>query len=204
MPERERGIAGLVLAAGASSRLGRPKQLLTLDGVPLVRRTVLNALESLCDRVFVVVGAHRNLIMEAISDLDVAPVYNRAWREGMGGSVRVGIARMGNYRAVLIILTDQIRVGVAHLDRLIEAFERYGEIAASKYADTLGVPALFPRRYFDDLQRLSGDSGAKFLLERYARRVIRIPCPEAIVDIDDAYDLQKSGCDDGIIYVPKD
>ncbi|MCI0668054.1 MAG: nucleotidyltransferase family protein [Methylococcaceae bacterium] len=194
MSDESSRVAGLLLAAGLSSRLGRPKQLVLLEGIPLVRRASLAALASGCDRVFVVVGANRTPIVEAIADLDVETIVNRAWQEGIGSSVRAGVERISSctpgYSAVLVMLADQIKIGTQHLDPLIEAFRRYRGIAASEYDNTLGVPALFPRRYFDELRLLAGDTGAKSMLRKYASRVTPVSCPEASADLDTPENLQ--------------
>jgi molybdenum cofactor cytidylyltransferase len=187
MTEANGRIAGLVLAAGSSSRLGRPKQLLPVDGVPLVRRAALAALNSSCERVFIVVGANRTAVIRAIADLNVEIICNRGWQEGIGGSVRTGIGTIGrtpDYDAALLMLVDQIRIDSEHLESLIAAFRRHQQIAASGYDSILGVPALFPRRYFGELRQLRGDSGAKGLLGKYASSIVSIPCPEASVDVD--------------------
>lgn len=188
MPDRSHRIAGLLLAAGASSRLGHPKQLMEIDGIPLVRRAALNALATACDRVFVVVGANRAPVVAAMAGLDVEIVENRGWPEGIGSSLRVGIrwveACEPGYDAVLIMLVDQYKVGVEHLDRLIAAFRQSGIIAASEYDGAPGVPALFPSLYFRALRELAGDTGAKSLLGKPCSQVVRIPCPDASFDLD--------------------
>ncbi|MGH8549835.1 MAG: nucleotidyltransferase family protein [Methylococcales bacterium] len=188
MSDESLRVAGLLLAAGASSRLGRSKQLVKIDGVPLVRRAALTALKSGCDRVFVVVGANRPPIVEAIADLDVEIIDNRQWPEGIGSSVRIGVGRISacspKYDAVLVMLADQIKIGTEHLEQIIEAFRRHHAIVASEYDNSLGVPALFPRRYISELRQLTGDAGAKLLLRKHASEVRWISCPQASVDMD--------------------
>lgn len=193
MPDRNPQVAGLVLAAGSSSRLGRPKQLLKIDGIPMVLRAVRCACSSNCNRIFVVVGANRSPIVDAINDLDVEIVENRQWREGIGSSIRTAVERIEvdpcAYDAALVMLADQIRIRVEQLNRIIDTFRSKGSIVASNYENTLGVPALFPREYFHELRKLAGDTGAKSLLSRHQSQVIRVDCPEASADVDTAQDL---------------
>ncbi|MDX1562055.1 MAG: nucleotidyltransferase family protein [Gammaproteobacteria bacterium] len=186
-------ICCLVLAAGGSTRLGRPKQLLRVDGVPLLLRAVgLGA--ALCHgRVVTVIGAEhqrmRRLLHRAGAGRTV--VYNGAWRQGLASSLRVGLSRAPKgTAAVLILLIDQHAVSADDLTRLINAWtERPNRPAAAAYSGRLGVPAMIPRRHFAAIRRLSGDVGARQLL-RDADRVTAVPMPSASFDIDTEADLQ--------------
>lgn len=188
-------VTGLILAAGGSTRFGRPKQLISMHGVPLIRRVTLVALRSPCSRIVVVVGAYRDKVIDVIADLDVSHVANPQWQEGIGSSVRSGVAHILTCapasRAILILPVDQVQIGAPHLTSLIEAFWRHGKIIASQYNHTLGVPVLFPHWCFKELLCLSGDSGAKALLTKYPQQVFPFPCPEAAYDVDTPEDLQK-------------
>ena len=176
-------IGALVLAAGESSRLGTPKQLLVgRDGRPLVSRVVHEMQSAGCDPVVVVIGAHAEDVTHALIH-DAAGVFlvaNRGWSEGMGSSIRAGIAAMSvhrlmtDVRAVLIATCDMPTVDAMHFAALREAaMASGGEVrVASEYvtrygeAVTRGIPAVVPREEWPDLLALSGDRGAKALLEQ--------------------------------------
>ena len=134
-----------ILAAGAARRFGEPKQLAVVSGKPLVRRVAAAACRSACARVAVVSGAHD--LTRALGGLPVERLDNRRWASGMASSIHVAVgwAETCALDALLIAVADQPRLDVAHLDRLIAASIGGRVLAASAYADVLGVPALFPR-----------------------------------------------------------
>lgn len=180
-------IAALVLAAGSSNRLGTPKQLLPVDGRPLVRHVVEAANASSCDAVAVVLGAHARRIEGAIGGLDVVVLPNARWIEGMAASIRVGVgwAAAQAFDAVMIVVADQLRVTRDHLDALVIAHRRDKVMSASKYCGVLGVPAVFPRSAYPSLMALAGDRGA--------RDVLRASSEVAEVDWEDgAFDVPPS------------
>ena len=155
----------MVLAAGGSRRLGAAKQLLRWHGSSLVRRAVEAALGSRCQPVYVVVGSGAGEVAAELSDTDAVIVDTPAWREGLSSSIAAGVrAATGEASpaALLLMLVDQPYVSAEVLDGLLAAFD--GGIAASRYAGTLGVPAVFGRAHFEALIRLSGDRGARPLL----------------------------------------
>lgn len=154
-------IAGIVLAAGASRRLGEPKQLLDCHGEPLVRviaRHVRAATDSTC----VVVGAVD--LTAALAGLAVDMVPCPRWSEGMAASLRAGVEWARGHEAVVVAACDQPDLDAAHVRALIDTYRRTGHIVASRYADITGVPALFPATMFDALTALEGDRGARALL----------------------------------------
>ncbi|WP_348268168.1 nucleotidyltransferase family protein [Edaphobacter paludis] len=153
-------VAAVVLAAGASRRLGSPKQLAMLSDETLLGRAVRVAREAGCSPVIVVLGAEAELVSRGLPE-DVLPVMNEQWREGMGASIRAGVgACEGAAEGVLVMTCDQPAVTIGHL-RLLMAGR---EIKASRYAARKGVPAFFPQRYFEELMTLKGDVGARELL----------------------------------------
>src|SRR5262249_9666038 len=154
-------VGAVVLAAGGSRRMGTPKQLLRLGDETLVRRAVKTALASRAAKVFVVVGADHETVTAEGRDLTVTPVDNPRWPEGIGTSIRAGITAVAaaepRIDAALITLVDQPEVNAALLDQMIAAAETApGGLVACEYAGTVGVPALFARRYFDALRELRG------------------------------------------------
>lgn len=160
----------VVLAAGGSRRMGRPKQLLDIDGEPLVRRAVRVALDAGLGRVLVVIGAQAGRIRTAIEDLDVAIVVNPDWQEGIASSLRAGVAEIGRVapdaRGLIVLPADLPRMPAEHLARIDAAQRRSGAtVVASDYGDHRGAPAWFGRRHFAALGALRGDAGARDLLQ---------------------------------------
>ncbi len=179
----------MVLAAGGSRRLGAPKQLLAWQGSSLVRRAVEAALGSRCHPVYVVVGSRADEVAAELSDTDAVVVDNPAWEEGLSSSIAAGVRAAtdeADPEALLLMLVDQPHVSADVLDRLLAAFD--GGVAASRYAGTLGVPAVFGRGHFRALTRLSGDHGARPLLESEGERVRAVDFEAGAVDIDTSED----------------
>jgi molybdenum cofactor cytidylyltransferase len=185
-------IAALVLAAGSSRRLGHPKQLLSFGGRPLVRIIADRARASTCDRVIVVLGANANAIAPALRGADVETVVNRDWPEGIASSIRCGVvwAEGESCSAVLVLVCDQPALDAVHIDRLVAAYRAGSPRVASRYAGTLGVPALFDRTSFPDLRGLRGDEGARHIL-RVARDVAAVDWEPGSVDIDTNEDAAR-------------
>jgi CTP:molybdopterin cytidylyltransferase MocA len=186
-------IVAAILAAGESRRLGRPKQLISYDGEPLVRRIAETTLESTCDGVGVVVGAHAEETMLALHRLPLEIVANTQWTEGMASSIRAGVewARARDADAILLTVCDQPRLTTSHLDRLIRAWRATPDVlVASRYGGVLGVPAIFDRRRFPLLAALFGDHGARGIL-RAARVLVAIDWPDGLFDVDTENDLAR-------------
>jgi molybdenum cofactor cytidylyltransferase len=183
-------IAGLVLAAGASRRLGQAKQLLSIGGQPLVRRIALRA-RAACDATCVVVGAHADEIAWALAGLDVAIAFAPEWREGMAASLRIGVAWATNagHDAVAVFTCDQPRLSTAHAIALVSTYRAGGgATVASRYADTVGVPAVLARSRFPELLALRGDHGARAILRRDPE-LVAIDWPDGAFDLDTPADL---------------
>lgn len=182
--------AAIVLAAGGSSRLGQPKQLLELDGRPLVRRAAEQAVAAGCDPVIVVVGAEAGAVEGALQESGARCVENRAWAEGMAGSIRCGVGALPeDVDAALILLCDQPAVSTALLVRLRAAQRESGmPMVACAYGGTLGPPALFVRACFPALLGLEGDAGARSLLARARERVASVEFPDGALDVDTGED----------------
>ena len=182
-------VACILLAAGGSTRLGSPKQLLEYGGRTLLRRAAEPALDTACRPVVVVLGAGAQRLRSELAGLDVRIVENPAWERGMGGSVRMGMAALdgtAEIDAVLLTLCDQPLIGSAALRRLIDAWRdgRPRSLAAADYRGTVGVPAVFGREHFAELAALPDAVGARPVLQRHAGSVIAVPMPEAAFDID--------------------
>jgi molybdenum cofactor cytidylyltransferase len=162
-------IAGIVLAAGRSSRLGRPKQLLPVRGEPLIRHTLRRVLESSLDQVILVVGHEADEVRAAVADLPVECVFNPDAAAGQSTSVRAGLAALSpEVEAALFILGDQPGIEPKVIDALIAYWQTSGAPAvAPRYVDRIGNPVLFDRRVFPELTGLEGDSGARSIVRAY-------------------------------------
>ena len=188
-------VAGIILAAGGSSRMGGPKQLARLDGQSLVRRTARSVLASRCAGAFVVLGAYASEVAADLRGVPVTLVQSPHWQEGLAHSIRAGIAAVDDagFDAALLALVDQPAVSAALLDRLIAALAGApAGIVACEYAGTLGPPTLWARSHFGALRALSGDRGAKPLLLAHEAGVVRIPFPDGALDVDTPADLERA------------
>lgn len=190
-------VAIVLLAAGGSSRLGQPKQLLRHEGTSLVRRAAERALAA-SPVVTVVLGARREDVAAELNGLAVRCVDNPDWALGQGSSLHAGLRALPpDVDGALLMLCDQVRVDAAHLRSLISSFERTrAPIVASAYASTRGVPALFSRALFSELEALPPTGGARGLIARDPSRVVEVPLPGGEEDVDTAEDalrLTRSG-----------
>jgi len=177
----------VILAAGASRRLGHPKQLLVHRGQPLVVSAVECALQSQASACAIVIGAHASRVRAALATAPIEVLENERFDEGVAASIRVAVAwaKARACQALLLALCDQPKLTSQHLDRLIAAYEHRHMLTASRYSGKNAVPALFPQAYFDDLAALRGDRGASALLNGSAP-VSPVPWPDGELDVDDA------------------
>ncbi len=186
----------ILLAAGASTRMGTPKQLLSFQGRSLLRISTQTALATNCNPVIVVTGANRELVEPEIRNLPVVLVHNAAWESGMASSIGTGISRLveinPDIKAALITLCDQPLITSEFLRELINNFtQTHFPIIAAQYNDIAGVPALFSRHLFEELRSLKGQEGARKLIAAHPSEVKPIPCPEAAFDIDTPEDYRN-------------
>jgi len=181
----------IVLAAGASTRLGQPKQLVKLASRPVLHTVVSNAVAVAGNAVTVVLGAHAQELTRLLAHSPASVIVNRHWQEGMASSLRVGLnAIPSTCSAALILLGDQVAVTADDLKRLVNAWNGHDTvIAASVYAGHVGVPAIFPQWCFTELRELRGDRGARMILERHAQRLVHVQMPNAAIDLDTPEDL---------------
>ncbi len=188
----------MILAAGASARLGRPKQMLAFRGRSLLRHAAETALATSCRPVVVVLGALADRLRGELSGLPVTVAMNPQWSEGMSSSIRAGLSAFppegAEPEAVLIMLCDQPFIPAQFLERLLAVHQAGGfGIVAAEYAGQAGVPALFSRAYFSELAALRGSGGAKQIIVKHTNDTRRIPLPEAALDIDRPEDLARLG-----------
>ena len=194
MPDEIRRLSAVVLAAGASSRLGSAKQLVEFRGGPLVRRAASGAIEAGASPVIVVLGAHAREVAAALEGLaGVSAVTNDRWEDGLASSLATGAreAMRLDIRCdgILIMTSDQPLVDGMALRSLMDAFGDGARLVAAGYGGTIGVPAVIGREHFGSLLELSGDAGAGRWLRARIGEVLRIPMPEAQMDIDGAADV---------------
>ena len=188
-PPSPAGTALIILAGGASTRLGQPKQLLPFRGRSLLRHAAETALASVCRPMVVVLGAGAEQLRSELSGLLVTVTLNPAWAEGMASSIRAGLGTVTSEAnepdSVVIMLCDQPLITAATLDQLVKVHRTENRgIVACEYEDTLGVPALFSRKYFPELAGLAGDQGARKIIVKHNNNLSRIPAPEAAFDVD--------------------
>jgi molybdenum cofactor cytidylyltransferase len=189
-------IGAIILAAGGSSRLGQPKQLLRFRNQTLLRRMVDAATTGGCSPVTVVVGAARERVLAELAETKEFLVENETWQRGIGNSIRAGLrGLLGAYpdvEAVILLVCDQPFVDANILSGLrAKNAETKKPIVASRYAQTLGIPALFTRDYFDELFMLDDDTGAKQVILSHRNDVAECLFPEGAIDIDTAADYER-------------
>jgi molybdenum cofactor cytidylyltransferase len=190
-------IVGLIiLAAGASTRMGTPKQLLLFQGRSLLRSMAEAAIASRCHPIVVVLGSQADQIKQEVHSLDLHSVVNLQWAKGMGTSIAAGMTALTAIRsdldAVVIAVSDQPFAGSDLLNRLVESYQAtQSPIVASAYANTLGVPALFDRSFFTALMTIDRDVGARDLIKRYAEKVVQVSFPEGAIDVDTPEHYQR-------------
>lgn len=162
-----------------------------LGGRPVLHRVVSTAVAFAGHAVTVVLGASAREIAPLLAGLPVSIVLNRGWEEGVGSSLRCGIASLPTgCDAALILLGDQLAVKVGDLRQLQDAWKQDdGTIAASVHGRQTGPPAIFPRAFFSEISQLHGDQGARAIIERNSHRLIRVAMPNAAVDLDTPEDL---------------
>ena len=183
-------IPAVILAAGASCRLGKPKQLVELFGEPLLRRTASTVLVG-CKPVLVVLGSQAEKVGVSLAGLPVTIVTNKEWQEGVASSIRVGVRALpANAEGVFLFTCDQIALNNVVLMRLLKTQSCHNEsVIACEYSGIRGVPAYFPNKYFSKLKALRGDHGAGRFLQ--VDSVVAVPFPKGEYDIDCPEDLPK-------------
>jgi molybdenum cofactor cytidylyltransferase len=185
----------VLLAAGGSSRMGRPKQLLPIGDRPLLRQVAEAAAGAPVTPVVVVLGAHAAEIRPCLDGLPVRVIVNDGWAEGMGSSVRAGMKALASFApeasGVIIALTDQPDFSADHVSRLLDAHRRTGRsIVASQCGGKLMPPAFFAAVHFPALLALRGDAGARSLFQVHANEVAAVPAEE-LRDLDTQTDYAE-------------
>lgn len=179
----------IILAAGNSSRLGRPKQLLPYHGKTLLSHVVTEALAADLQPAVVVTGAYHAEIEDSLRGQPVTLTFNPDWETGMASGIVAGLAEAlsvePHLKAVIVAVCDQPHISTELFRSLKEKNIASGKgLVACTYAESMGTPVLFEWRYFKELSALSGGAGAKKLLQRYPDDVATVPFPKGHIDID--------------------
>jgi molybdenum cofactor cytidylyltransferase len=185
-------ITAVVLAAGASTRMGTHKLLLPLGGEALVRRTVRQVSGASFDEVLVIVGHEHERVVAALQDLNVRHAVNAQYETGMGSSFRVAVESMPESAAAMFALADQPLLDAGDYRRLLDAYRTPGAgIVSVRYGEITAPPHLFDRRYFSELARL--EHGARPVLQRHRddTHILRFS-QELLLDIDTPEDYERA------------
>jgi molybdenum cofactor cytidylyltransferase len=185
----------VILAAGSSSRLGKPKQLLEFDGMNLLNHAIIEATNSNTCSVVVVLGDNADLIANKI-DRDIAIIVkNENWDEGIASSVRLGIgtllSQIPSIDAVIFMTCDQPYISSSVLNELMIKYQQTGKpIVTSNYGEATGPPALFHKSFFPELMGLKGDVGARKIIQQHGDQVATVSFPQGKIDIDTKEDYE--------------
>jgi molybdenum cofactor cytidylyltransferase len=191
----------IILAAGESSRLGQPKQLLSFHGKTLVRSVVDAAHQAGCSPIVLVTGNDSEKLHRELAHADVVEVRNVDWQRGIGSSIRSGLQALRDQapdvEATFLLACDQPAVNARLIERMISThLTTKKDIVASSYADTVGIPAFFHRSLFEDLLSLGDEAGAKSIILQHDDRVAQFDFPEGAVDIDTWSDWERLNASD--------
>lgn len=184
------------MAAGASSRLGQPKQSLEYNGQTLLKHAIDTALEIIQTPIIVVLGASADTLEEEVLSSRVHAIFNPDWKEGIASSIRCGVRALQEISTgidnVILMVCDQPFVTASLLKNLIaERKQTVKGIVACAYKDTLGTPVLFDKKYFSELLLLKGAEGAKKLLGKYPEDVSPVSFPKGYIDVDTVEEYEK-------------
>jgi molybdenum cofactor cytidylyltransferase len=192
-------IALIILAAGSSSRMGSPKQLLPWENTTVLGHALDVACACRADRIILVLGAQADKVRNALGSRSCEVVFNQNWAEGLGSSINAGLSYINSAvsespvpDAVLLMLADQPLIDTEYLDRLITHFQRGdGDIVCTNYGQKLGVPAIFDKKYFPALAELSGDIGAGKLIAGHADTAFGLNPGNRGMDLDSPQDYTR-------------
>ncbi len=192
-----RQVAGVVLAAGGSARLGRPKQLLDWQGKPFVRACAETALEAGLSPVLVVTGAYQQEVTQVLEGLPVAMVHNPDWAQGQGGSVRSAVEVLSQpewqrVSGAMFLLSDQPQIPVTLIAALLEAYAGTEKpVVAPLIDESRGNPVLFDRVTFPALLSLEGDAGGRQVFARFGKLMVPWHEPRDGLDVDTEADYRR-------------
>jgi molybdenum cofactor cytidylyltransferase len=191
--------AGIILAAGASRRFGRPKQLVNFRGKPLLEWVIDAAAHSDLDTIILILGHAHDEILERLDErlleADISTFINHEYPSGQSSSLKIGLSMVrGDHQAAIFLPGDQPLITSQLINQLIDAFWKSPKtIAAPVYGGRRGAPAIFGRRHFDALMQTEGDRGGRGLIETHAGDVLEVETgdPHMLADIDTPEDLTR-------------
>ncbi|MFQ6601433.1 NTP transferase domain-containing protein [Flavobacterium sp. C3NV] len=186
----------VVLAAGSSSRLGQPKQLLLYKNTSLLKNTISQASQVPNTAIIVVTGSNHELIEKEITDPEIKTIFNPDWELGMSSSIATGLKELlrlnPDIQKCIFTVCDQPFITTIVFENLIKEHQKTVKgIAACEYAATLGTPVLFHKKYFTELLQLKGQEGAKKIINRFLEDTIAVPFEKGNVDIDTIEDYNE-------------
>lgn len=188
-------VAVVILAAGASTRMGVPKQLLPWGNSSLLSY-VIHTASALNEEVHVILGAHSEVIKPEIPKIKKVYAHtNPEWEEGIGNSIAFAIRSLEDLKldGILFLLADQPFVTRAYLEEIQGHFtENTTSIVVSEFKRNLGVPVLFPSVYFNELSTLNADVGAKQIIKKHSDKIIKLDANQYVRDIDTLIDYQNA------------
>jgi len=186
----------VVLAAGSSSRLGQPKQLLLYKNTSLLKNTISQVSQVPNTAIIVVTGSNHELIEKEITDSEIKTIFNPDWELGMSISITTGLNELlrlnPDIQKCIFTVCDQPFITTIVFDNLISEHEKTQKgIAASEYAATLGTPVLLHKKYFTELLQLKGQEGAKKIINRFLEDTVAVPFEKGNIDIDTIEDYNE-------------
>ncbi len=189
-------IAIIILAAGSSSRLGQPKQLLIYQSQSLLQRIVSNVQNVPNVLHAIVIGAKKEVIEEELLNTDITIIFNENWEQGIASSIKAGLTAMMEMNSALegclFVVCDQPYITTELLREIITVHTQSGKgIVAAAYADTVGTPVFFSKKYFNDLLLLSNEEGAKKVIHQHLYDLASVPFLNGEIDIDTQEDYKK-------------
>ncbi|WP_299835626.1 nucleotidyltransferase family protein [uncultured Tenacibaculum sp.] len=186
-------IAMLVLAAGKASRMGSVKQLLPYKNSSILGTVLESSIKVFnSEDIYVVLGANAQKIKENLQNYTVNCIINEDFASGLSSSIYSGVTKLSNYDAILIALGDQPKIDVTYINEMVTLYQKNKEfIVASRYDGFNGVPAIFPKTFYPKLLNLTGDKGAKQLLNSELNFIKTVASSGKLLDIDTPEDYQK-------------
>ena len=186
----------IILAAGTSRRLGKPKQLIPYLGKPLIQNITEVAINSSYQPIIVVLGAYKDIIEPHLNHFNINLAFNEKWSQGISTSIKCGLNYIqkleSNLDGIILMLCDQPFVSSHLINQLVVKYRQENPlIVACEYSDIIGVPALFDKSLFSELFNLTGDIGAKKLILRYHKDVLKIPFAKGEIDLDTLDDIEN-------------
>lgn len=177
----------IILAAGAATRMKRPKMLLPFGDTFILSHLIKEVKKIAPESIVLLTGLYHKEINAILEESSVDLVFNKNWQEGMAGSIALGVAALQNKNLAncFIVVSDQPFLDHALLETMQKAYEQTGKgIIAAFYEGITGTPVLFSTKYFAQLQELKGDYGAKAILQRNPQDLATVEFPLGSMDID--------------------